>query len=121
MERRLTRLHNLLCRAKFDKGKARTLQRRILKRWDCLFRFVNEPELYEPTNNRAERDLRNVVRIRRQTQGSRSDMGQRWMERSATIVGTCKKQGISAYDFILQAFRAQNSFKYQVPSLFTRT
>lgn len=118
MERRCTRLHNLVCRAKFDKGKARTVQRRIVKRWDCLFRFVKEPHLYEPTNNRAERDLRALVRIRRQTQGSRSDGGQRWMERSATIVGTCRKQGKSAYDFILQAFRAQNSFRYQVPSLF---
>jgi transposase len=118
MNRRKTLLHNYLCRIKLDKGKARTLQRRILKRWQCLFRFVEQPELFAPTNNHAEQQMRHLVRIRRQTQGTRSLDGQQWIERASTVIETCKKQGISVFDFILRAIRATHSYRNPMPSIF---
>ena len=118
MRLRQTYLRNFLCRTKLEKGKAKTLQNRILKRWQCLFRFVDNPDLYEPTNNHAKQQMRHLVRIRRQTQGTRSWEGQRWIERASTIIETCKKQRLSVYDFILKAFRAQYSFHHPVPTFF---
>jgi hypothetical protein len=111
-------IKNEMRRAKFDKSKARTLQRRILKRWQCLFRFVDEPHLYSPTNSHAEQQLRHLVRIRRQTQGNRSLIGQQWIERASTIFETCKKHGTSVFDFILKAIRAAYSYRHPVPNIF---
>jgi hypothetical protein len=43
-----------------------------MKHWPSLFLFVRDPTMFEPTNNAAEQTMRVVVRIRRQTQGTRS-------------------------------------------------
>lgn len=118
MRYRMTYLYNYVWRARLKKGKAKTLQRRILKRWKCLFRFVEQPELYTPTNNHAEQQMRHLVRIRRQTQGTRSWEGQRWIERASTIIETCKKQNRSVFSFFLAAIRAKYSFRYPVPRMF---
>jgi transposase len=102
-----TSISNHIARSPFPKGsKAQTLQRRILKRWNGLFMFTEYQELYQPTNNDAERALRHLIRIRRQTQGSVSQAGQRWNERIATTLETCKKQNRSAWSFLVQSLLA---------------
>jgi len=101
-----TRLKNYLARQSFQKGKALTMQKRLFKHWKPLFRFLHEPTLYEPTNNSAEQALRPAIRIRRQTQGSRSDWGVEFMSQMLTVVGTCRKHKRSPWEFILDSLRA---------------
>ena len=119
--KKVTRIKNSIsthiARSPFPKGtKAHTLQRRILKRWKGLFMFTEKQDLYQPTNNEAERTLRHIIRIRKQTQGSVSNAGQRWNERIATTLETCKKQNRSAWGFLIDSLIAQyNSKNY--PSL----
>ena len=100
----IKRLYNFLARTKIT-GYARTLQKRMFKRWKNLFRFVEEPDLYSPTNNEAERTLRFVTRIRKLTLGSRSAWGMQWAERSLSIIATCRKQRISIYNLLLDAYK----------------
>lgn len=110
------RLFMLLTKADLPKGEALTMKKRLLKRWDSLFRFIEQPELFQPTNNLAEQTMRFVVRIRRQTQGSRSLWGRLWAGRIMSVFATCRKQNRSAWTFLLQAIHAQN-FSSNYPSL----
>lgn len=110
-------LRNYLFAQKFKKGTdARRIQMRMVKHWDSLFRFLKQPELFEPTNNAAERALRLLVRLRRISQGSRSVAGQLWIARAATVVVSCRKQKRNPWDFIQQAVCA-HYFNTPTPSL----
>jgi len=114
-------LRNYLFAQKFKKGSdARRIQLRMVKHWDSLFRFLKQPELFEPTNNAAERDLRLLVRLRRISQGSRGILGQLWTARAATVVVSCRKQHRNPWDFIQQAVSA-HFFHTNTPSLITGT
>ena len=110
------RLFMLLTKADLPKGEARTMKKRLLKHWESLFRFVEQPELFQPTNNLAEQTMRFVVRIRRQTQGSRSLWGRLWAGRIMSVLATCRKQQRSPWQFLLQAIQAQH-FGSKYPSL----
>lgn len=79
------------------------------------FRFLSEPGL-EPTNNRAERQIRPVVIDRRITQGTRGQRGMCWCERIWTTLATCKKQNRNVLDFIHKTLVAHWS-KLEYPSL----
>ena len=68
-------------------------------------RFVKTPGI-EPTNNLAEQAIRFVVIDRRITQGSRSEAGQRWLERIWTTIATCTQKGISVFDFLYESVTA---------------
>jgi len=50
-------------RSEFSES-SKTLLRRVNRCWDCLWHFIDQPELFEPTNNRAERTIRHLVRLR---------------------------------------------------------
>lgn len=110
------RLFTFLTRASPPKGAALTMKKRLVKHWPSLFRFVKEPALLQPTNNLAEQTLRFIVRIRRQTQGTRSEWGRHWCSRVMSVIATCKKQNRSAWQFICQAVNAKN-FGSDYPSL----
>jgi transposase len=110
------RLLMFLTKAMPDKGPALTMKKRLVKHWERLFRFVRQPDLYQPTNNTAEQTMRIVVRIRRQSQGTRSEWGRRWCSRILSVVATCRKQKRSAWEFIRQAVYAKN-FGGLLPSL----
>jgi transposase len=69
------------------------------------FTFVTTPGV-EPTNNLAEQAIRFVVIDRRNTQGTRSETGQRWNERIWTVLATCTQQGRSAWEYLEAAVRA---------------
>jgi len=86
-------------------AEARNLARRFKKHGESYIRFITTPGI-EPTNNLAEQAIRFVVIDRHITQGSRSETGQRWLERIWTIVATCTQQGCSVFDFLLEAVRA---------------
>ena len=116
IERVERKLFTFLCSAQAPPGAASTMKKRLIKRWPALFRFATEPELYEPTNNRAEQTMRHVVRIRRQTQGTRSEWGQQWCARIMTVLATCRKQNRSSWEFIRDAIAAYH-FGTAMPSL----
>lgn len=100
-------LQRYLFSQSFQKGSdARRIQRRFIKHWPALFRFLEQPELYEPTNNRAERTLRPLVRLRRISQGSRGKNGSDWTARAASVVATCRIQKRAVWQFLHRAVYA---------------
>jgi len=98
-----------------ERSKSRTLAKRLVKHGQAIFRFLFDP-LVPPTNNAAERSIRTAVIDRRITQGSRSRMGRQWNARIWTVLGTCRKQGRSAWQFLQNALSA-HYFQTPTPSL----
>jgi len=78
----------------------------LLKHVDALWKFVDH-EGVDPTNNHAERELRPIVLWRKSSFGSKSESGDRFVERVMSVVQTARKLGRSARDYILDAIRAQ--------------
>ena len=70
------------------------------------FRFMFSDEV-EPTNNHSEQQVRHVVIDRRITQGTRSDAGQRYHERTWTAVATCKKHNKNFFEFLHSSIKAK--------------
>lgn len=98
---------------------AKNLAKRFEKHGASYIRFVTTPGI-EPTNNLAEQAIRFVVIDRRVTQGSRSIIGQRWLERIWTVIASCTQQGRSVYDFLRDTIAAY--FKAEpAPLLFPNT
>lgn len=60
----------------------------------------------DPTNNLAERDLRKLVLWRRKSYGTRSERGQRFVERISSIAGTVRKAGENILNFITDTVMA---------------
>jgi len=94
-----------------DHRLAKKLARRFTdKAAEDYFRFLAAPDV-EPTNNGTEQQIRRVVIDRRITQGTRGDTGMRWCERIWTVLATCKKQELIAFDFIHKAIVAHSGNK----------
>jgi transposase len=70
-----------------------------------FFTFVHEDGV-EPTNNSAERALRTAVQWRKIMFGTRSDQGERAVERLLTIVRTCQLQQLNALAYLTAAIAA---------------
>lgn len=68
-------------------------------------KFLTTPGM-EPTNNLAEQAIRFVVLDRKVTQGSKSNGGQRWLERIWTLTATCTQTGQSLLEVIRGAVTA---------------
>jgi transposase len=60
----------------------------------------------DPTNNLAEQAIRFVVIDRKITQGTRSEKGQRWLERIRTMMATCAGTGRSVFTFLQESLSA---------------
>lgn len=94
-----------------DKGKelktqAHNIAQRFRLHGQAYFQFITTPGM-DPTNNVAEQAIRFVVIDRHVTQGTRSPKGRKANERLWTVIATCALQGRSAFEFILQALRAE--------------
>ena len=61
----------------------------------------------EPTNNAAERAVRHAVCWRKTSFGTDSEQGRRFVERMLTVVASCRQQGRSVLDFLVQAVTGQ--------------
>lgn len=83
-----------------------------------FFTFVHE-EGVEPTNNSAERALRTAVQWRKIMFGTRSDQGERAVERLLTIVRTCQLQQLNALAYLTAAIAAHRR-RQPVESLLKR-
>jgi len=73
-------------------AKAVTLQSRIIKHADQWLVFLDDPRV-PPTNNRAERDLRPLVVLRKVTFGHRTQSGATRMGKLMTVGETAKRHG----------------------------
>lgn len=76
--------------------------RRILKDRDHLWTFVYDSRV-EPTNNLAERIVRQGVLWRKSSFGTQSERGARYVERILTVCATCRLQGQSAIEYLRNA------------------
>jgi len=109
------RVHGVL-RQRMNKLLKRGMRCRRLKRAAkfCAELLRLEPALWtfarvkgiEPTNNHAERMLRPAVMWRKQSLGSHSIEGCRFVERMMTVLQTLRLRGRSVMDYLEQAVRA---------------
>lgn len=83
-----------------------------------FFTFVHE-EGVEPTNNTAERALRTAVQWRKIMFGTRSEQGERAVERLLTVVRTCQLQQLNVLVYLTAAIGAHRR-RQPVPSLLRR-
>jgi transposase len=84
-----------------------------------FFTFVHE-EGVDPTNNVAERALRTAVQWRKIMFGTRSEQGERAVERLLTIVRTCQLQQLNALAYLTAAVTAHRR-RQTVASLLRRS
>jgi transposase len=110
------RLRKIVHETTLDERHAVNLQKRLTKKWDSIFLFLEHPDLLEPTNNQAERTLRHAVMLRKKTQGSRGLVGRQFFERFLTVHKTCCMQRRPLFQFLVDALSARY-FKTPVPSL----
>ncbi len=80
--------------------------REVGKVWEGLWTFA-AVEGVEPTNNHAERLLRGAVLWRKQSYGTQSERGQRFVERMLTVVGTLRLQQRNVLAYLEEACRAR--------------
>lgn len=79
--------------------------RQLLKVESALWTFVTT-EGIEPTNNAAERALRPAVLWRKNSFGSQSEAGSRFVSRMLTVVTTLRCQNRSVLNYLVEACRA---------------
>jgi transposase len=84
----------------------RALAKNLLKLWPALWTFAEVPDV-EPTNNAAERGLRAAVIYRKLSLGSRSQGGERTIERLLSVDQTCRLQRRSLYSYLSDALTAR--------------
>jgi len=76
--------------------------RDILKVEASLWTFASAAGV-EPTNNAAERAVRDAVCWRKTSYGTDSERGSRFVERVLTVVASCRAQGRSVLEFLTRA------------------
>jgi transposase len=84
----------------------RALAKNLLKLWPALWTFAQVADV-EPTNNAAERGLRAAVIYRKLSFGSRSQGGERTIERLLSVDQTCRLQRRSLYAYLADALAAK--------------
>lgn len=77
----------------------------LLDLWPALWNFT-EIAGVDPTNNRAERALRFAVLLRKRSGGTRTDHGDRFIERLLSVRETCRLQRRSMHHYLLDAITA---------------
>ena len=78
----------------------------LLRLWPALRMFAEVPDL-SPTNNAAEPGLRAAVIYRKLSLGSRSQGGERTIERLLSVDQTCRLQRRSLYAYLSDALTAK--------------
>ena len=89
--------------------------RELVKVAPALWTFIDVPGV-EPTNNAAERELRQAVLWRKRSFGAHSAAGSSFAERMLTVATTLKQQRRNVVDYVTQASLASLRAR-PVPSL----
>jgi transposase len=98
----MQRVETLLARGA-DSGQPLAGQcRRIFNQRHYLWTFVYDARV-EPTNNLAERMVRQAVLWRKGSFGTQSERGARYAERILSACATCRLQGRSVIEYVRQA------------------
>ena len=95
----------LLKRGRNPESSGRAFCKKLLRLEPAMWTFASVKGI-EPTNNLAERMLRPAVMWRKQSFGSHSIEGCRFVERALTAVQTLRLTGRSVMDFFEQAIHA---------------
>ena len=82
-----------------------------------FFTFVHE-EGVAPTNNASERALRTAVQWRKISFGTRSEDGERAVERLLTVAGTCQQQHLNVLVYLTAAIAAHR--RHQIAASLVR-
>jgi hypothetical protein len=69
------------------------IRNRLEKQSEHLLGCLEDPEVVEPTNNRAERALRPAVIARKVSCGNKTERGEKTWERLASLAATCWQRG----------------------------
>jgi len=77
----------------------------LLKSLPSLWTFLRDPRV-QPTNNDAERALRQLVLKRKISGPTRSRRGDEFIARGFSVHETCRRQGRNLWDFMHQAVTA---------------
>ena len=101
--------------AVLENSKTKNTCLNILKIKEALWTFVDTASV-EPTNNIAERVLRQIVIWRKICFGTWSPNGTIYLERVMTVVATCRLQERSVFGFLCEAIRTHLEGK-KPPSL----
>jgi len=88
----------------------------ILEHKQALWTFVERDDV-APTNNHAERELREFVLWRRRSFGTQSDRGNVFAARVMTVAHTARKQKKNTFAFLIACVRAHVD-RTGAPSLF---
>jgi len=98
----MVRVERLLEEGASGKCKLSGRCRRIINHREHLWRFVYDPDV-EPTNNLAERIVRQAVLWRKSSFGTQSERGERYVERILTVCASCRLQGRSVIEYLREA------------------
>jgi hypothetical protein len=80
-----------------------------------LLLVLERPEVPLHTND-SERDIRDYVKKQKVSGGTRSDLGRRCRDTFASLKKTCRKLGVSFWEFLLDRVSATNKIP-PLPSL----
>jgi len=100
----MERVEELLEQGAYCQSKLSRKCRRIIKHRRHLWTFVHDQRV-EPTNNLAERVVRQGVLWRKSSFGTQSERGARYVERVLTACATCRLQGRSVIQYLREACR----------------
>ena len=108
-EQTLQQVVELGCQRKERSPWARTVRtcQQLLKQKQALWTFLETPGI-EPTNNAAERALRQAVIQRKISHGVQSSKGAICRSRLLTVTVTLRQQGRDVWDFLEQAWIAHH-------------
>jgi len=85
----------------------RVFANKLINIWPALWTFATINGV-QPTNNAAERSLRGPVIHRKLSHGTRSDDGERFIERALSASVTCRLQGRSLFAYLRELLTAHN-------------
>ena len=88
-----------------EKNDAGKLARQIVHEIDELWTFLKS-ENVDPTNNRAERALRFGVLWRKRSLGTKSEKGNRWVERILSLKETCRLAAKSTFQTMVDCIKS---------------
>jgi len=84
--------------------KTRTFCRKLLKIYPALWNFSRIPEV-EPTNNFAERTIRDAVIWHKGSYGHHSQLGRQFVERMLSVVTTLKLRSQNVLDYLYESIK----------------
>jgi transposase len=115
MEQHAEEVERLLAEGSTHEGPLAGKCREILKHRQHLWTFVRDQQV-EPTNNAAERVIRQAVIWRKMSFGTQSKRGSCYVERMLTVCSTCRLQGRSIIAYMRKACDCHMK-NQQVPNL----